>query len=49
WIERGRFTPEEVARIRAEATRVGAALDRGERWWDETWAAWAPDPAWRVS
>jgi Protein of unknown function (DUF402) len=48
WIERGRFTPAEVEAIRAEAAQVAAALDRGERWWDEAWADWEPDPAWRV-
>ena len=48
WIERGRFTPAEVGAIRAEAARVAAMLDRGERWWDEAWAEWEPDPAWRV-
>ena len=46
WIERGRWTPEEVAAIRAEAARVTDMLDRGSRWWDEEWAAWRPDPAW---
>ena len=48
WVERGRFTPAEVAAIRAEAARIGEALDRGERWWDEAWADWQPDPSWRV-
>jgi Protein of unknown function (DUF402) len=48
WIERGRFTPAEVEAVRAEAARVAAMLDRGERWWDEAWAEWEPDPAWRV-
>jgi predicted RNA-binding protein associated with RNAse of E/G family len=49
WVERGRFTAEEVAAVRAEAARVGAMLDRGERWWDEAWAEWEPDPSWRVA
>jgi uncharacterized protein DUF402 len=48
WIERGRFTPDEVAAIRAEGARVAARLDAGERWWDETWSSWHPDPAWTV-
>jgi len=38
----GRLPPEEVAAVRAEAVKVAAALDRGERWWDESWAAWQP-------
>lgn len=28
------------------ATR-GAMLERGERWWDATWASWEPDRSWR--
>jgi hypothetical protein len=23
-------------------------LERGERWWDERWVSFEPDPAWRV-
>lgn len=38
----GRLPPEEAAAVRAEAAQVAAALDRGERWWDESWAAWQP-------
>ena len=46
WIERGRWTPAEVAEIRAEGARLGAELEAGRRWWDERWAEWEPDPAW---
>ena len=46
WVARGRFTRDEVAEIRAEGARVAAELDAGSRWWDETWAAWEPDPVW---
>lgn len=45
-VRDGRFTPAEVDAIRAEGERVAALLDRGERWWDEGWARWAPDPEW---
>jgi uncharacterized protein DUF402 len=38
----GRLPPGEAAAVRAEARRVAAALDRGERWWDESWAGWQP-------
>jgi hypothetical protein len=48
WVERGRWTPEEVAAIRAEGTRVTADLEAGRRWWSEDWAAWEPNPAWPV-
>ena len=48
WIERGRFTVEEVAAIRAEGARVAARLEAGERWWDESWREWRPDPDWTV-
>jgi hypothetical protein len=23
-------------------------LERGERWWDERWASFEPDPGWRA-
>ncbi|HET8968076.1 MAG TPA: hypothetical protein VFN06_01455 [Gaiellaceae bacterium] len=23
-------------------------LERGERWWDERWATFVPEPAWRA-
>lgn len=48
WIERGRWTPEEVAAIRREGAAIGAELDAGRRWWNDDWAAWEPDPAWLV-
>jgi hypothetical protein len=48
WIERGRWTREEVEAIRAEGRRVGAELDAGRRWWSDRWAVWEPDPAWSV-
>lgn len=38
----GRLPPDEAAAVRGEAARVAAALDRGERWWDESWARWRP-------
>lgn len=46
WIERGRWTAEEVAAIRAEGARVAANLEAGRRWWREEWASWQPDPDW---
>ena len=42
WVERGRWTPAEVAGIRAEASRVGSLLDQGCRWWGDEWAEWRP-------
>jgi hypothetical protein len=44
----GFFTAEQAAAVRADSERVAASLDRGERWWDESWAGWAPDPGWTV-
>jgi hypothetical protein len=38
--------PGRVAQIQAEGDRIAALLDSGERWWDEGWANWRPDPAW---
>jgi len=46
WIARGRWTAAEVAKIRAEGTRLGAELDAGRRWWSDEWASWRPDPRW---
>jgi Protein of unknown function (DUF402) len=43
WLVKGRFDAGEVARIREEGAHIGAALDRGERWWDERWSAWRPE------
>lgn len=48
WIERGRWTREEVAAIRAEGARIAAELDAGRRWWSDSWATWEPDPSWPV-
>jgi len=45
-VAEGRFTPADAETILGEGDRVAARLDRGERWWDEAWAAWQPDPAW---
>jgi len=47
-VREGRFTEEQAAAIRALGQQVGAMLERGERWWDERWASFAPDPAWRA-
>ena len=48
WIERGRWTAQEVAAIRAEGARVAAELEAGRRWWSDDWAGWTPDPGWPV-
>lgn len=44
----GRFTRDEVDAIRRLGATIGAQLDRGERWWDERWAALAPLDEWRA-
>jgi hypothetical protein len=46
WIERGRWTPDEVAAIRGEGERVERELAQGRRWWSDEWAAWQPEPDW---
>jgi hypothetical protein len=46
WVERGRWTEDEVAAIRREGERVACELDAGRRWWSEDWAEWRPDPGW---
>ena len=47
WVGLGRWTEAEVAAIRAEGARIAAELEAGRRWWNEDWAHWQPDPAWR--
>ena len=44
----GRYPEEQAEATRALGAEIGAMLDRGERWWDGRWAAFAPDPAWRA-
>ena len=47
-VREGRYTEEQAAATRALGDELGAMLDRGERWWDERWASFVPDPAWRA-
>jgi hypothetical protein len=47
-VREGRYTEEQAAATRALGHELGAMLDRGERWWDERWASFVPDPAWRA-
>ena len=47
-VSEGRFTEEQATAIRALGEQIGTRLDRGERWWDEQWASFEPDPAWRA-
>jgi protein associated with RNAse G/E len=41
----GKFSDAEAEAVRDEAAEVVSALDRGERWWDESWVAWKPPPS----
>lgn len=43
WVRQGRFTPDDVAEIRAEGERVLAAWPFPTGWED-----WTPDPSWPV-
>jgi hypothetical protein len=47
-VRDGRYTADQVAATRALGVEIGALLDRGERWWDERWASFEPDPGWRA-
>jgi hypothetical protein len=47
-VAEGRWSAEEVAEIVRSGEQLGARLDAGERWWNERWVDWRPDPAWRV-
>jgi hypothetical protein len=42
----GRLDPVTAEMVMAEAETVAAALDRGERWWQQRWDGWRPDPSW---
>jgi hypothetical protein len=48
-VAEGRFTATQREEIWAEGRRVAAELDAGRRWWDDAWASWQPDPAWRAA
>ena len=47
-IREGRYTEEQVEATRALGAEIGAMLDRDERWWDERWTSFEPDPTWRA-
>ena len=47
-VREGRYTEAQVAAARRVGGDLGAMLDRGERWWDERWASFAPAPASRA-
>ena len=46
WIEKGRWTIDEVARIREIGARLEAQLRTGQHWWDTGWASWKPPSRW---
>jgi Protein of unknown function (DUF402) len=46
WVEKGRWSAEQVVGIREIGARVEAELRAGHRWWDERWALWKPPPRW---
>ncbi len=45
-IREGRYTPEQVAATRAEASRIIEDVEAANRWWSDEWSKWEPDPAW---
>jgi choline kinase len=45
-VARGEFTSAEAGAIRAEAACVARRLDKGDRWWKESWANWRPPAEW---
>jgi len=47
-VREGRFTEEQATAIHALGHEVAAMLDRGERWWDDRWTTFVPDPGWRA-
>ena len=47
-VREGRFTQEEVDRVRRDGERMAEDLDAGRRWWDERWSEFDPDPGWKA-
>lgn len=45
-VRLGRYTTAQVDAVLELGERLGAELDAGRRWWDETWSTWTPDPSW---
>jgi hypothetical protein len=46
WVEKGRWSADQVAGIREIGVRVETELRAGHRWWDERWASWEPPSHW---
>jgi hypothetical protein len=46
WVEKGRWTTQQVVEIREIGAQVERALRAGHSWWDKGWAAWEPPEAW---
>lgn len=44
----GRFSLNEVRSILDLGDGIGRMLDAGDRWWDDGWIGWEPDPSWTV-
>jgi hypothetical protein len=47
-VAEGLYTEEEAQAIRAAGAQVRRDLETNGLWWDESWADWKPDPAWRL-
>ncbi len=47
-VERGFFTREQAASIRAEGERMAAAIERNDSPFCEGWKRWRPDAGWLV-
>ncbi|MEJ7583771.1 MAG: DUF402 domain-containing protein [Acidimicrobiales bacterium] len=45
-VAEGRFSPALAEWIKGLGEALVAELESGQRWWDEKWVDWSPDPAW---
>ena len=45
-VAEGRFTQADADHARAVADDLVGMVERGEQWWDESWARWAPPAGW---
>lgn len=47
-VDEGLFDTAQLHAVRALGDEIGAMLELGGRWWDDSWTDFEPDPAWRA-
>lgn len=46
-VAEGRFSPALVRWVEDLGAELTTRLEAGDRWWDQNWASWTPDPTWK--